>query len=116
MNVISGKIIQLSKKELSGMLDVPVDILSCQIKGKLSKDAKQWMDSEIKTCEEEKDLMRLDELKRGMINRPDLETVRALLKGKSLFQIQLVLHDKDFGILESGNAGEVTYIVDYGKK
>ncbi|MEE9594433.1 MAG: hypothetical protein V3V92_03440 [Candidatus Hydrothermarchaeales archaeon] len=116
MKVLTSKIIQLQKKELEEMLDNNIEVLSCQCKGDYPTELKKWVKEEMETCQRDGNLMRLDELKRGKISGPDMETVKTLLKKKKLFQIELVVRDKDFGILESGYDGDYTYIVNYGRK
>ncbi len=113
MKTLSSKIMQVSKKEMEEILDNKTDILSCQCKGDYPKGLKGWMNSEKAKFENAGNLMRLDELARGKIKKPGVDTVKTLLNNNKLFQVDLVVREKDFGILERGNAGDFTYLINY---
>lgn len=113
MKMLSGKIIQVDKKEVEGILDSGREILSCQCKGDYPDELKAWVRAEMEKCEKEGNLMRLDELRRGKITGPSVDTVKTLLRSNKLFQVELVVREKDFGVLERGYAGDVTYLVNY---
>lgn len=113
MKLLSGKIIQAGKKELEGILDSRGEILSCQCKGDYPTELKAWVDAEMQRCKEKGDMMRLEELRRGKITRPSIEIVRALLRNNKLFQVDCVVRERDFGVIEKGYAGDITYLVKY---
>ncbi len=113
MRVLSGKIIQVDKKELEVLLDSKGEILSCQCKGEYPDELKEWVKAEMERCRECGGMMRLDELRRGKITRPSIEIVKKLLESKKLFQVEMVVREKDFGVLEKGYAGDLTYLVKY---
>jgi hypothetical protein len=116
MRLLSSKIVLVDKKEMEEVLNSHSHILSCQCKGGYPDELKAWIKREIELARNKGNLMRVDELRRGKISKPGIETVKILLQNNKLLQVELVVRDKDFGILEKGYTGDVTYIVKYDEK
>ncbi len=113
MRRLTSKIYELTKGELTGFLKKNSDIISCQCKGDYPEELRSWVEAEMKKCEAQGDVMRIDELRRGKITRPGRKIVKTLLGKEKLFQVDVVLHNKDFFLLEKGMAGDYTFIVRY---
>ncbi len=116
MRRLTSKIYELTKEELADFLRKNTDIISCQCKGDYPDELKSWVEGELKKCAARGDAMRMDELRRGKITRPKRKLVETLLKKENLFQIEAVLHNRDFFLLEKGMAGDYTFVVKYPPK
>ncbi len=113
---LTSKIYELTKDEMADFLKKNSEIISCQCKGDYPPELISWVEKELKKCEARGDAMRMDELRRGKITRPGRKLVEKLLGTGKLFQVEVVLHNKDFFLLEKGMAGDYTFIVNYDQR